>query len=258
MVLDQRDYCQRCTFVPSSHLPLLRFPWDEYWASDVQQCRLKPSRTLNCERFMEWHNESWWGCADRITRLRYKEYNPIIVFNYYQNHEGPLYYYYPYLFLWNLFFSWKKIFFTDIFAFCVMSVSFEYILLRVHPFSFDETFVSLCLWPREPHDVRRHEIVVKGLQFIYKIRVTHRSFFELIYWIEYRFSQLLQRKSRVCKIWEHRSDKHLILFRSTDIVQFACFWSTPERIKLRSFLFDAMTLLDKSQQFSCMIRKLEE
>ena len=92
------------------------------------------------------HNESWWGCADRITRLRYKGYNPIIVFNYYQNHEGTLYYYYyPYLFLWNLFFSWMKVFFTDIFAFCVMSVSFELLLLRVHPFSFDETFVFPCV-----------------------------------------------------------------------------------------------------------------
>ena len=119
---------------------------------------------------------------NRITRLRYEEHNPIIVFNYYQNHEGTLYYYLPYyVFVKSVFFLITS-FFADIFASCVVSVSFELGLLRVHPFSFDETFVSLCLWPPKPHDVRRHEIVVKGLQFIDKIRVTHRSFFELIYW----------------------------------------------------------------------------
>ena len=150
------------------------------------------------------HDESWWDCADRITRLRYEGHNPIIVFNYYQNHEGTLYDYHTYFVFVKSVFLLITSFFADIFTSCVVSVSFELRLLRVHPFSLDETFVSLCLWPREPHDVRRHEIVVTGLQFIDKIRVTHRSFFELIYliaislliisrWTKFqcRFSQLL-------------------------------------------------------------------
>ena len=103
-------------------------------------------------------------------------HNPIIVFNYYQNHKETLFYYYPnFVFVKSVFFLIAS-FFADIFVSCVTSDPFELRLLRVHPFSFDETFVLLCLWPLEPHDVRRHEIVVKGLQSIDKIRETHRSF----------------------------------------------------------------------------------
>ena len=43
MILDQCDFCQRWILVSSSHLPTHRCPWDEYWAPEVQQCRLKPS-----------------------------------------------------------------------------------------------------------------------------------------------------------------------------------------------------------------------
>ena len=43
MVLDQRDSCQRWILVSSSALPTHRFPWDEYWTPEVQQCRVKPS-----------------------------------------------------------------------------------------------------------------------------------------------------------------------------------------------------------------------
>ena len=131
-------------------------------------------------------------------------HNPIIVFNHYQNHEGTLYYYHPYFVFVKSFFFLIASFFTNIFASCDGSDPFELWLLRKHSFSFDKTFVFLCLWPPEPHDVRRHEIVVKGLQFIVKIRVTHRSFSALIYWIaisliiiprwtkcQCRFSQLL-------------------------------------------------------------------
>ena len=191
------------------------------------------------------HDESWWDCADRITRLRYEGHDPIIVFDYYQNHEGTLYYYHTYfVFVKSVFFLIAS-FFTNIFASCVVSVSFELRLPRVHPFSLDETFVFLCLWSAESHDVRRHEIVVKELLFIDKIWVTHRSFSELIYWIaislliksrwtkcQCRFSQLLQKKAYM-RFEDHRPDKHVILLRSTDIMQFACCWSIPERIRLR-------------------------
>ena len=109
--------------------------------------------------------------------------------------------------MWNLFLSWMQVFSLISSRPVLWSTPFDLRLLRVHPFAFDETFVFLCLWSPEPHDVRRHEIVVKGLQFIDKIRVTHRSFSELIYWIatslliisrwtkcQCRFSQLLQKK----------------------------------------------------------------
>ena len=161
------------------------------------------------------HDESWWDCADRITRLRYGGHNSIIVFNYYQKHEGTLYYYYPNCVFLKSVFLLIASFFADIFASCVVSVSFEIRLLRVHPFSLDESFVSLCLCSRESHDARRHEIVVTGLQ-------KNTSDTSFIFWTHLLFE-------------EHRSDKHLTLFRSTDIVQFASLWSIPERIKLRSF-----------------------
>ena len=183
----------------------------------------------------------------------YEAHNPIIVFNYYQNHGGTLFNYYPYfVFVKSVFFLIAS-FFTNIFASCVVSDPFELRLLRVHPFSFDEAFVFLCLWSSESHDVRRHEIVVKGLQFIDKIRKTHYRFSELIYWIaislliisrwtkcQCRFSQLLQKKAYV-RFEDRRPDKHVILLRSSDIMQFACFWCTSRKNKIENISVDAMT-----------------
>ena len=147
---------------------------------------------------------------------------------------------------------------------CVVSDPFELRFIRVHPFSFDETFVFLCLWSLEPHDDGRHEIVVKGFQSIDKIRGTHRSFFELIYWIaisllmkyrwlkcQCRFSQLLQKKTKtISRIWDLKNidQTNFSYFSVRQIFcSSLCFLIHTERHRLRSlFLMQLLYRMDLS------------
>ena len=154
---------------------------------------LNSERFVECTDFLESrlrcpyvvstaHDESWWDYADRIRRLRYEGHNSIIVFNYYQNHEGTLYYYCPNCVFLKSVFLLIASFFADIFASCVVSVSFEIRFLRVHPFSLDESFVSPCV--SVLGNLMMSVVTKSSLQDFRKIRVTHRSFFELIYYLK--------------------------------------------------------------------------
>ena len=150
-------------------------------------------------------------------------HNPMIVFKYNQKHKGTLCFIILILILWNLFSFWSRVF-CDIFASCVESdpSNLDYSeCIRFHL----TKLLCPCVSNPKRHDGRRHEIVVKGLQSIDKIRVTHRSLVELIHRIvmslviiprwtkcQCRFSQLLEKIAYV-RFEVLVAGQHLMLFQ---------------------------------------------
>ena len=193
------------------------------------------------------HNESWWDCADRITRLRYEGHIPIIVFNYYQNHEGLLYYYHPY------FVFKKSVFYLE----CKFIRWYLHVLWCERPlwtpsasvfiwrnFCVPVSLISRISWC--PSSRNRRERTSEYVQdtsdtsFVFWTHLLNRDIITNNIQMD-KMSMSIQsipqkKKITYVRFEEHRSDKHLILFRSTDIAQFACFWGISERIRLRSFL----------------------
>ena len=161
-------------------------------------------------------------------------------------------------------------FFADIFASCVVSDPFELRLLRVHPFSFDETFVFPCsLLPRisccpsSRNGRERISVYWQNTSDTLSIFWTHLLNRDIvtdnIQMNKMSMSiQSIAAKKSVCEIWRSstRQTRHTSqIFRYYAVRVFVEHF---RKNKIETISFGAMTYLDGSHQFSCMIRELWE